>query len=375
MMKIAKSLAMIAFVAAIGVYATSSFFSDTETSVDNTFTAGTIDIDIDGDNPFEKNFNIGDLKPGEVGYINFKINNVGQNPVDVSKSLYNFKPTDSNPSGYHCVGTTGGTPYDYYTSSEPECVAEAGTPKDDVETQILYDLSVKVYATNDEGVEPTWYQTIYAVDGNGDKSLTEVYGDNNTATNFVKLGMIPVGGHMLVTQSYHFNANARNEYQGDGLKFDMEILGEQLTGEDGVATVTLENKTKVGDEWIINSTDGFVGTLKYETNGPEFVYSFSGRAPSADKAYVLAIGMKANGAGFDVDTEIARGTTNGDGDLTLTGSTEINKDMMGVKAWLVPAENWKNPGMEWGGISPWPTCMSNFLWETSLVWYNDTDEN
>ena len=55
MMKIAKSLAMIAFVAAIGVYATSSYFSDTEISTGNKFTAGAIDLTVDSEQHYNGN--------------------------------------------------------------------------------------------------------------------------------------------------------------------------------------------------------------------------------------------------------------------------------------------------------------------------------
>jgi len=53
MIKIVKSLSVIAFVAAVAIGATSSYFSDVEKSVNNTFTAGTIDIELDdADEPF-----------------------------------------------------------------------------------------------------------------------------------------------------------------------------------------------------------------------------------------------------------------------------------------------------------------------------------
>ena len=371
MNKIILSLSMIAFVAAIAIVGTTAYFSDTETSVGNTFTAGTIDIDIDNENPWTSHYDIGDLKPGEVGYINFQINNVGKNPVDVSKKLYGFVNTDSGLD-YTCIynNTT------VNVSSEPEFLAEGGTfdssgvcdntgwvARDNVKSKILYDLSVEVY---DAGHNKIWWQTIYAVDGTDDVSLSDVYGGGK----YVALGMIPVDGYMLVTQSYHFNSEAGNKYQGDGLTFDMEILGEQLTGANGMATVVLENKTKVGDEWIINSTDNFVGTLEYETNGPEFVYDISGVAQLASHSYVLAIGYDA---GTNVDTFVAAVTTASDGSFSTNGSIELSKDMMGVKAWLVPAENW-NIGTEqviWP--NPWTNSFDTFLWETSFVWYNDTD--
>ena len=47
MKKLLLSLATVAIVVTGGVFATRAYFSDTETSVGNTFTAGTIDIAVD----------------------------------------------------------------------------------------------------------------------------------------------------------------------------------------------------------------------------------------------------------------------------------------------------------------------------------------
>ena len=47
MKKIILSLSVIAVAAAVVVGATTAFFSDTETSTGNTFTAGSIDLKID----------------------------------------------------------------------------------------------------------------------------------------------------------------------------------------------------------------------------------------------------------------------------------------------------------------------------------------
>jgi predicted ribosomally synthesized peptide with SipW-like signal peptide len=49
MKKIFKSALLVLGVAAIAGYATYSFFSDTETSNGNTFTAGSIDLSLGGD--------------------------------------------------------------------------------------------------------------------------------------------------------------------------------------------------------------------------------------------------------------------------------------------------------------------------------------
>ena len=91
---------MIAFVGAVVAGATGAFFSDTETSTGNTFTAGTIDLQIDNESyvtnndgdlvynqntswqlanlTVEKFFNFLDLKPGDVGEDTISIH-VGSN--------------------------------------------------------------------------------------------------------------------------------------------------------------------------------------------------------------------------------------------------------------------------------------------------------
>ncbi|MFA4871593.1 MAG: TasA family protein [Patescibacteria group bacterium] len=87
MKKVLLSLAVIAFVAAVAIGATTAYFSDTETSTGNTFTAGAIDLKVDYEGYFnkrvdgdpnagqwrltdltnEKFFNFADLKPGDYG--------------------------------------------------------------------------------------------------------------------------------------------------------------------------------------------------------------------------------------------------------------------------------------------------------------------
>ena len=87
MKKIILSLAMIAAMAALAVGATTAYFSDTETSEGNTFTAGAIDLKIDSNCSYNgvssdecgvwdetdlgatnyKFFNFSDLKPGDQG--------------------------------------------------------------------------------------------------------------------------------------------------------------------------------------------------------------------------------------------------------------------------------------------------------------------
>ena len=78
MKKILVSLMIIALVCALigtGVYLA---FSDTETSASNTFAVGTLDLEVDDENPWASfAFNVSALKPGDTGSVSIKLENVG----------------------------------------------------------------------------------------------------------------------------------------------------------------------------------------------------------------------------------------------------------------------------------------------------------
>jgi len=344
MKKIIISLAVIGVVSAVVIGGTIAYFSDTETSTGNTFTAGTIDIAIDDENPWTKKYDIGDLKPGETGYINFDITNEGTNPVNISKTLTSIEGT-GGVENYDCDLVSGNT------SSEPECVAEAGTRKDNVQTQIIYDLSVKVYA--DSGTtNPIWWQTIYSEEDN--MTIDAVYGNGTP----VVLGMIPVGGHMEVTQSYHFSEAAENEYQGDQLSFDITIKGDQLTSDNGYAQVVLDNKTASPEYKTID--DENKATLAYKTQGSLFDFTINGTVKLTGTDYTLLIGVDP---WVNPSAACAAGSAVSDsaGVITFSGSYDCGT-MTSAKAWLVPTTDWN--GGVWAGWN-----QVNYLLETGLVNY------
>ena len=78
MKKILISLmAMVLVIGLVGA-GTMAYFSDTETSTGNTFTAGTLDLNVGGENPnLSPDFTLGPLAPGDSGTITYTLNNVG----------------------------------------------------------------------------------------------------------------------------------------------------------------------------------------------------------------------------------------------------------------------------------------------------------
>lgn len=77
MKRIAMSLMTIAAVVTLSVGATGAYFSDTETSVGNTFAAGTLDLNVDGGNTNVVKFNVSNMAPDAQPTGSWTLANVG----------------------------------------------------------------------------------------------------------------------------------------------------------------------------------------------------------------------------------------------------------------------------------------------------------
>ena len=78
MKRILLSLALIALVSSVTVGATRAYFSDTETSSGNTFSAGTLDLQVDGkDDPNVVHVTMSNMKPGDSASYSWTLSNTG----------------------------------------------------------------------------------------------------------------------------------------------------------------------------------------------------------------------------------------------------------------------------------------------------------
>ena len=77
MNKVFISLIIIGAVGAVATGVTISYFSDTETSSGNTFTAGTLDLKVGDNDPTDWRFDISDIKPGDSGSEEAVLKNAG----------------------------------------------------------------------------------------------------------------------------------------------------------------------------------------------------------------------------------------------------------------------------------------------------------
>ncbi len=80
MLRIAKSLLTLAIVSIFATVATRAYFSDSETSNGNTFTSGTLDLNIDGGNTNVVKYSITNLSVGRQGGAVYRLKNVGSIP-------------------------------------------------------------------------------------------------------------------------------------------------------------------------------------------------------------------------------------------------------------------------------------------------------
>ena len=344
------SIGMLAFVGAVVAGATGAFFSDTETSTGNTFTAGTIDITVSGDNfSWVEGGTLADMKPSYTDYLNFTIYNTedGANPVNIWKQLLNVDENTVTTSEPECLVEDGS--WTIATSTPGFCVGNVEI--NDLSNEIIYDLYVTVYDDTDVEI---WNQTIY-VDSDG-KSVNDVYDVYGSGAD-AYLGMIPAYGHMEVSQSYHFADAAGNEYQSDEITLDIEVKGEQLRGE-----AWLENKTAAPDYKIVHN-DGIEGTLTYKVKHPTFDFSFIGVAPQVSTPYTLLYAVDPWPQTGSI--VLGTGTTDASGNITITGDLQTGH-MKDAKIWLVLSSDWSGTQMTvWNQV--------DYLLESGLIWYDDTD--
>lgn len=301
-----------------------------------------------------------DMKPCHTDYVNLVIHNnePGANPVNIWKDLKGLgNETTGVETEPECTDQGGKWNPDGGPNNAGTCnwdgSGEMKTDKNNLSNHIWYDLYVEVYDEDDNKI---WYQTIYVDED--EQSLDDVFGGSKD----VYLGMIPAGGKMKVKQSYHLAPYVGNWAQGDELRFDIEIYGKQLHGE-----VVLEDK-EGAEPWHLLLGDDVKGTLTYdEVKAPTFDYTFTGTAPLPGTRYCLWIGGTPIEGDWDADIELGCARSRGDRYIEISGSEDLDEDVINGKAWLIVENHYD--GSSWDSYQP-----KNYLWETGLIWYEDTDK-
>lgn len=236
------SVAMLAFVGAAVVGATTAYFSDTETSTGNTITAGSLDLKLNGYNgePVSAVVVIEDMKPSQTWYSGPITLEVFDNPG----RLYKHIVRDG------CGGMTCSSG----DITEPECVAEGGTwMVDPVEychgavgidylpEVTWFDLEVWVgnpdnavsgqdapMCEADDLTEDCW--DVLIEDGDALIDDTGIFGSpvDYVLSKWIYLGTYgypQMTNKIVIRQSFHMDGPlAGNEYQGDTCTFNEEFM-------------------------------------------------------------------------------------------------------------------------------------------------------
>ena len=167
-----------------------AFFSDVETSVGNTWGAGTLDLEVDTENPWASApISISDIAPGDISTsVNITAKNIGNLAGDLYMRI----------NGYTDAGGT---------NPEPEQVMEASIGvTDNVSTKLTLNATGPMGAiTNIDS------QTIAAA-------------DTTWSTKIADLASL---GEADIEISVTFDSGATNEYQGDNCTFTIELFLQQ----------------------------------------------------------------------------------------------------------------------------------------------------
>lgn len=191
MKKILLSLFAISVVSVVAIGATTAYFSDKEESTGNTFTAGTIDLEMNDENPSESAiFTFENMKPSEeMAPVVIKLKNVGQNNGYLYQKI-DYIDKDNVPTGSEFVGDMSADKFAALIYVESISYQHFGTdgyvgnPRDDI-AGLLYidenfgnnDGKCSLYEMKEFGWMP--YSDVYPEDANNSEHTLQV---GHTAT-------------------------------------------------------------------------------------------------------------------------------------------------------------------------------------------------
>ena len=351
------ALALVGGLVGGGLFA---YFSDTETSEGNTFVAGTIGITVvptQGTEVwYEGSARVYDLKPCQTGWIEFKVENVGGNELDLYKHVILVDITNNGWTEPECEACAraqlpqGGTYLRsdvygddcilHYKDSEGrlqeitipcyECQFTSG--------DIWFDMTINEIP-DARYPEPTFDPDTGEQLTAGAKKLSEVEG------MYIYLGPLATGDFMMVLQSFHMDPLLGNIAQSDVMTFDEEYVGMQIGAPIPVDPNTIRSSTM----WFkgqLDDTGSFIGTI-----------------PMVNE---LALGLGDGVAGFDV--------------YAKEGSCAYVLNYYGTGSWNCSGPDTATIGVShdaYGGPGPWgpwydPDCADWDQYSLELTadhWY------
>jgi len=273
MKKILGSVGVLALVGALVLGATGAFFSDTETSTGNTFTAGAIDLTIDstasynGQTVSGSTWELKDLVPASDKFFNFadiKPGDEGENTISVHVL---------NNDAWVCAEVSNLTNADN-TQTEPESLVDANAL---TTGELQQTMNWKVWKDDGVGTDPVgkcdnvWQE--------GEQVLAEGHPTNGVLPLFdSNTGAGPLKGDSVscLGVAWSLPAESGNETQTDSMTGDIGFTVVQSRNNDRfvcgqsqepeMGTINLENKNS---DWQVMNDDTF-GTINYSVNDSTF---------------------------------------------------------------------------------------------------------
>ncbi len=213
---------MIVAVATIAAGATKAYFSDTETSNDNTFTAGTLDLTVDGNNGVNTiKFTIANMKPGDT----------------IGASTEGFF---TNPGNVQCTGGAGYTKFwtmrnignvDGYLDLE-------SIVKTETENTVLEPETEAGDVTSSTGELLGRLQTVVWVDADNNHCIAnseQIYRGPLSGLNATEMNtLIPAGQEKRLAMAVYWQPGTNAEdsvAMNDALELDMTFQLAQTTGQ------------------------------------------------------------------------------------------------------------------------------------------------
>jgi predicted ribosomally synthesized peptide with SipW-like signal peptide len=195
--KILASMMVVGLLALALGWGTYSYFSDTETSLGNTFTAGTLKLDGAGFTSFNLGDIIGNMAPGDLtGYASITIKNTGSLPL---VWLGDWVITGGNKLREAI----------YIDDAKMEFLKPEGTTTWEPDDHFI---------TNGvgSGSYPAWYNSLASLSKFGVVSLDVWDGNNGMGTTpYEHVGALNPNYSYKLTVRFGFAKDAGNEYQGD----------------------------------------------------------------------------------------------------------------------------------------------------------------
>ena len=316
MKKIIISLAVIGVVSAVVIGGTIAYFSDTETNNNNIIQTGTVDIEIDGQNPWTGTFNWENVKPGEDKEITFVIENVGTYPIKLWKIIKNITTEENGIIEPE---------QDWYDANN------GGQSKNDIDTAMVYEMYVdnNLVVEKEAGITLDEIKDYYINLVSTDQPFEPNNGD----------GILYPGETVTVKQTYSLKEDTNNWAQSDKITFDIEILAQQVDVPEPIKQLSFMNNKYDTDF----KTDGTIGVLKYDSIAQTFNYNFLGVGLDSNTKYDLiyyADDWAGNNPGYAIDY----GLSDDDGTLVFSGSKDLGINLPespdknypdGAKIWLV----------------------------------------